>query len=176
MIRFIAGCFKARWPRLRARCGFLRGDGGSSLVETALILSIFGVPLLLGTVDMGTVIYRSIEISNAAHAGALYGMQSASYAAQTTQITSAAQAEAADFGTNLNVTPSMYFACSAAQSGTQYTVLATANTNCTGSLGHTLAFVQVVASAPVTLPFSCCKLPASITVSRTSVMEVEGLP
>jgi Flp pilus assembly protein TadG len=176
MNRFIPTCFKARWWELRARRGFLRGDGGSALVETALMLSIFGVPLLLGTVDMATVIYRSIEISNAAHAGAMYGMQSASYANQTAQMTTVAQAEATDFGTNLNVTPTMYFACSAAQSGTQYTVLATANASCTGSLGHTLAFVQVVASAPVTLPFTCCGLPASITVSRTSVMEVEGLP
>jgi len=156
--------------------GVLRGDSGSSLVETALIMSVFGVPLLFGTVDTATVIYRSIEISNAAHAGAMYGMQSASYANQATQMTTAAQAEASDFGSNLTVTPSMYFACSAAQSGTQYTVLATANTNCTGSLGHTLAFVKVIASAPVTLPLTCCGLPASITVSRTSVMEVEGLP
>ncbi len=163
-------------PSLWAVCRGLRGEGGSSLVETALILSVFGVPLLLGAADAATVIYRSIEISNAAHAGAMYGMQSASYATQTSQMTTAAQAEASDFGTNLTVTPTMYFACSAAQGGTSYTVLATANTNCTGSLGHTLAYVKVIASAPVALPFTCCGFSGSITVSRTSVMEVEGLP
>ena len=176
MNQFISWCLHACLPGIRARSGVLCDDSGSSLVETALLVSIFGVPLLFGTVVTATVLYRSIEITNAAHSGVMYGMQSASYANQTTQIATAAQAEASDFGTNLTVTPTMYLACSAAQSGTSYTLLATANTSCTGSLGHTLAFVKVVASAPVTLPFTCCGLPASITVSRTSVMEVEGLP
>ena len=163
-------------PSLRARSRGLGSERGSSLVETALVISVFGVPLLLGSFDIATLLYGSIEIANAAHAGAMYGMQSASYATQTAQMTTAAQSEASDFGANLTVTPAMYFACSAAQGGTQYTTLAAANTNCTGSAGHTLAYVKVVASAPVSLPFHCCGLPVTVTVSRSSVMEVEGLP
>jgi hypothetical protein len=106
----------------------------------------------------------------------MYGMVSKNSALLTSQITAAAQAEASDFGANLTATPTIYYACSAAQGGTQYTVLATANNNCTGASGHTLEFIQVAASVPVALPFSCCGIPNSITLRNTSVMEVEELP
>jgi hypothetical protein len=131
------------------------------------------------------VIYDSIEIENAAHAGAMYGMQGTCCITQTALMTTAAQNEASDFGANLTVTPTSYYACSAAQASPTWTgpanmiesiSLATAKSNCTGTSGHVLAFVKVVASAPVALPIRCCGLPTSITVARSSVMESEELP
>jgi len=154
----------------------LRGDAGGALVELALILSFFGVPLLLGTADFAKLTYASIEIANAAHAGAMYGIQSTTFASQSTQITTAAQNEASDFGTNLIVTPTVFYACSASQASPTYTVLTTARTNCTGANGYVVEFVKVVVSAPVTLPFSCCGITSPVTLANTSVMEVEGLP
>ena len=44
------------------------------------MIGVIGVPLLLVTTDLATIVYGSIEISNAAHAGAMYGMTSATAA------------------------------------------------------------------------------------------------
>jgi Flp pilus assembly protein TadG len=140
----------------------------------ALMLGLFAPPLLLGTADVGTWVYSSIEISNASHAAAMYGMTSLTAAADTTGMTTIAQAEASDFGTNLTVTPTVYFACSAAEGGTQYTTQTAANAICpSGATNHNLEFIQVVVSGHVTPPLHCPGLPATFTQSSTSVMEVE---
>jgi Flp pilus assembly protein TadG len=176
MSQSISRFFLQRWPRFCTRCTRLPHEGGGALVELAIVLSIFGVPLLLGTADLASLIYGSIEIANAAHAGVMYGIQSTSYAGLTAQIITVAQNEASDYGSNLIVTPTAYYACSASQASPTWTVLSTAQQNCTGANGHVLEFVKVVASAPVSLPFSCCGMTSPITLTNTSVMEVEGLP
>src|SRR5450631_449562 len=82
------------------------GDDGSALIELALVMALLGIPLALGTSEMGSVVYSSIEISEAANAGAWYGMQNSTFAADTAGIAAAAQGEASDFGTKLAVTSS----------------------------------------------------------------------
>lgn len=185
MRRFALRCLRGSCNGLLALREIVQADCGSALVELALVVSIMGLPLLLGSVDLGTLIYSSIEIENAAHAGAMFGMQGNCCILQTQQMIAAAQNEAADFGANLTVTPTSYYACSASQAGSTWagpgnmidsTSLATAKSNCTGASGHVLAFSKVVASAPVRLPFRCCGLPASVTLSRASVMQSQGLP
>lgn len=161
---------------LAARWRELRGERGDALIEVALICAFFASPLLLGTGEMGFVVYDSIEISNAAHAGSLYGMQSVTYAADTAGMRTVAQAEATDFGAGLTVTPTAYYACSSAVGGTQYTgsnAQSNANAACTGGNNHALQFVQVRASATVTPMIHCPGLPSSFALSGTSVMEVE---
>jgi hypothetical protein len=146
------------------------------MVELALVSSILGVPLLIGTSQMGFVVYDSIEVATAAHAGALYGMQSLTYAANTSGIVTAAQTEAADFGTSLSVTPTAYYACSNAIAGTQYTgsnAQSNANAACTGGTNHALEFIQVNTSATYTPPIHCPGLPRTFTLNGQSVMEVE---
>lgn len=152
------------------RC--LSAERGSALLETALLLSFLGAPLFIGTADLASVIYDSIEVSNAAHAGAVYGMMSATFASDASGIQAAAQSEAADFGANLNVTPTVYWACSSAEGGTQYSTQAAATTACTGS-SHPLEFLQVVASAAATPPVHFPLLPSTFNLSSTSVIEVE---
>ncbi len=167
-----------RCQAIRARCASLRGEGGGALVELAIMLALLGVPLLLGTADIATLIYSSIEVSNAAHAGAIYGMQSAADANNSADIIIAAQDEASDIPTaNMNVTPSVFYACSASESGTQYPGTtegeAEATSDCAGAGNHPLEFVQVVAAVSVTPPFHCPGLPATLKLRSTSVMEVE---
>jgi len=167
---------RRRCLRRLARCRSLRGEQGNALVELALVFSCLATPLLIGTVDMGFVVYDSIEVTNAAHAGALYGMQSSTYAANASGITTAAQTEATDFGTALSVTPTTYYACSLAIGGTHYTgtnAQSNATTACTGGTNHALEFVQVDTSITVTPPVHLAKLASSFTVTGTSVMEVE---
>lgn len=169
----------AHWPRVSrspaGRSG-LRCESGNALVELAVIVAFLGVPLLLGTAEMALVVYESIEISNAAHAGAAYAMQSLTYASNTTGITSAAQDEAPDFGTSLSVTPATFYACSAAIDGTRYTgtnAQTSATNACTGGSNHPLEFVQVNTSAVVTPPIHLPGLTSSFTLTGCSVMEVE---
>ena len=82
--------------------------------------------------DMAMLIYFSMEISNAAHAGAMYGMHNSVMAADTTTITTAAKGEASDFvAANVTVTPTSYWACNTAQGGTTYATSAAATAPCT---------------------------------------------
>jgi Flp pilus assembly protein TadG len=152
----------------------LRRDTGDALVELALLMSFFLVPLLLGTTDMAVLVYDSIEISNAAHAGAITGMLTSVQAEDNSAIISAAQAEASDFlPANVSVTPTTYYVCNTTQGGTQYATLSAANSAC-ASPSYPLEFVQVVVSAPGTVVFHCCGIPTSTTLSGKSVMEVQG--
>lgn len=159
--------------RRTARWRGLDNENGAAIVEFALVLSLVCVPLIYGIVSAAQAVYASIEVSNAAHAGADYGMQSLTAAADNTDITTAAQNEAADFGSNLTVTPTTFWACSTAIGGTQYATQSAATTACTGGSNHALFFVQVVASVTVKSPVACCGLPPTYSLSSTSVMEVE---
>jgi len=151
----------------------LKDERGSAIVELGLILGLFGSPVLLGTVEVASLIYSSIEISNAAHSGAMYGMMSSTYAEDTSGIQTAAQQEATDFGAKLTVTPSIYYVCSSAIGGTQYSTQSAANSACSGAGNHALEFLSVAVSAPVTAPVQFPGLASSITVSGSSSMEVE---
>jgi Flp pilus assembly protein TadG len=168
--------FEKKQSGLRNLLRKFHEDSGNSLLELALILGFFGSPLLIGTAQLAILIYDSIEISNAAHAAAMYGMRSLTYASQTSQMVTAAQSEAVDFGTSLIVTPTTYYACSSAVGGTQYTgtnAQSNASTACTGGTNHPLEFVQVIAKESVTPVLHFKGLPATITLTGSSVMEVE---
>lgn len=164
-------------PRRLACCSRLRDEGGNALIELALLLSFLGVPMLLGTIELGVVVYSTIEVSDAASAGALFGMQNSGYAANTAGIVSVAQADAPEYGTNLNVTPFTYYACTTAVGGTQYPTTsytqAQATTACSGSGNEALEFLQVTTRATVTPAIVLPGLPKTYTVTGKSVLEVE---
>ena len=151
----------------------LRSESGNALVETALLMSFIGVPLLLGTVYTSILYQDDIIIANAAVVGAEYGMVSTTYASDTSNIIAAARGEAIGLGSTLSVTPTVYWACSTALGGTTYTTSAAATAACTGGTSHALEFLKVVASASVTPPVTFPGLSPSVTLSSTSVMEVE---
>ena len=141
--------------KLMARCRDLRDETGAAVVELALIVSIFFVPLILGTTAMA-------------------GMVNSAQAQDNSAITTAAQAEASDFvSNNVTVTPTVYYTCNTAQGGTQYSTQTAANLACT-SPSYPIEFVQVTVSAPVALPFYCFGIPSSVTLKGESVMEVQG--
>jgi Flp pilus assembly protein TadG len=158
---------------LLARSLALRNESGSAVVELGLMLAFLGVPLLLAASYFGILLIDQIEVTNAAHAGAMYAMTSSTLAEDTANIKAAAQAETNRFGSNLTVTPSIYYACSTAIGGTQYSTQTLANNACTGGTSHSLEFISVAASASVTPPGSFPGHAKTVTVSSTSVMEVE---
>ena len=67
-------------------------ESGTGLLEVALVLPFLGL-LLLGVIDFGRGYYLSIEVQNAAEAGALYGSQNPS---DTAGMQSAATTDAPD--------------------------------------------------------------------------------
>ena len=161
----------ARFLAALRACG--RGEAGGALTELAFFLAILGVPLLTGTAYFGTLLIDQIDIDNASYSGAMYAMTSATLAEDTSNIQTAAQEDSSRFGTSLTVTPSIFYACSLALGGTQYTTQAAATSACTGSQNHALELVKVVASASATPPVQFRGWPASQTLSSTTIMEVE---
>ncbi|HTB98640.1 MAG TPA: TadE family protein [Terracidiphilus sp.] len=165
------GRFKARARRVTEKLG---DTSGNASIELALAFSFLLTPLMLGTAEIAFVVYDSIEVSNAASAGAMYGMISSTLASNPSGIQAAAQAEASDFGSNLSVTSSEYYACSSSIGGTQYTTQAAAAVVCPANASnHYLQFVQVNSTATVTPPVRIPGLPATWTLHGTSVMEVQ---
>jgi len=151
----------------------MRDDAGGALIETAIALGLFGIPLLLGTVYSSFLLTSYIDVTDAAHAGAIYAMRSSTFAEDTTGIVTAAQGDASRFGSSLTVTSGIYYVCSDSQDGTQYATQSDATAACTGASTHPLEFVQVTASAPVTPPTTFPGMPKTMTLSSTSAMEVE---
>jgi Flp pilus assembly protein TadG len=173
---------QAMLPALRRFvCGTIRrihSDAtGNAVLELALTLGILGPPLLLGTGATGLIIYDSIEVSNAAHAGAESGTISDNFARDTAQVQAAAKAEAPDLGANLTVaTPIVYFACSAALDGTQFSTKAAAQTACANSgltNNQALEFIQVNTSIGLTPLFKFPGFPKLWTLQGQSVMMVQ---
>ena len=73
-------------------------EKGQALVELAVLLLPVLLLLTVGIIDYGQVAYYSIEVSDAARAGAQYGSQSLADAANTANIVTAAQQSAQDIG------------------------------------------------------------------------------
>jgi len=152
----------------------LRNDGGNAALEFAFAFGLLGTPLILGTSEVAFLVYDSIELSNCAHAGAMYGMMSSTFASDTSGIQTAAQQEAADFGSNVSVTPTTYYACSTAINGTQYSTQSAAAAVCPANTSnHYLEFVQVVSSISVNPPVQMPGLPRTWTIRGSSTMEVQ---
>jgi Flp pilus assembly protein TadG len=161
--------------RFVVKSGRKLGDNrGNATIELALSFSVLVMPLMLGTAETAFLVYDSIEVSNAAHAGAMYGMMSSTFASDNTGIQNAARAEASDLGTNLSVTPTMYYACSSSPTGTHYSTEAAAGAVCpkNGS-NHYLQFIKVASSASINPPLKIPGLPHTWTLNGVSVMEVQ---
>ncbi len=162
MKRLGPACLECLWSRLTARVAGLHDESGNALIELAMIFTFLGIPMLWGTSQMGVLVYDSIEVSNAANAGAVFGAQTTSEAINTSGIASAAQADASDFprtnmgNSALTVTSNIFYYCANAIGGAnpQYTTTAAATAACgaAGSTNETVEFVQVNTSATVT-PF-----------------------
>jgi len=81
----------------------IRDTCGQSLIEIAVVLPLF-ILLLFGAAEYGRLCYIGIEVTNAAHAGADYGVQNRATASDNAGITTAATNDGANL-TNMSVTP-----------------------------------------------------------------------
>ena len=163
---------KSRFPtRLN---GFRSTSGsGQALVELAMILAFgsFLVLLSLGVVEFGKLVYWSIEVANAAKAGAQYGAYTPATATDGIGIQNAAAAAATDL-TGLTASPTYSCVCTTTGSYSSPTisgsVIDCSGTTCSGPV-H-LA-VTVTTSATVTPPYKLSMFPSSYTLNGSATQE-----
>lgn len=142
-------------------------EEGQDMVELALVAPIL-ILLFTGIYVLGYYAYYAIEVRNAAHAGAIYAMQSSTTATDTGNITLYSQRDVPE--KNITVTPSNYYVCLGALNGTHYTAATDAAASCTSYQ----MMVRVQTSLALDTPLAVPGLPASITLSGNSVMEVQN--
>jgi Flp pilus assembly protein TadG len=95
--------------RLR-RWGAMGGENGGALIETAFAVPLL-LLLLLGAAEFGMADYESIEVANAARAGAQYGAQGPETVGDLTGIRNAASLDAGNITLGLT-TSALSYICS----------------------------------------------------------------
>ena len=148
-------------------------ESGQGMVELALCLPVF-LLLLLGTAEIANIAWASIQLNNAAHAGAQYASHSRAWASQITNIETAAQNEAPHLLITFPTDPSQTCSCIDPSTG------APATSNTTGC--QTLVecpspyvitdSVTVTTQAVVTPLIHYPGLPASYTLNAQATMGV----
>jgi hypothetical protein len=148
----------------------LFGSEGAAAIELALILPVL-VFMLVAVIELGRLAYFSIEVSNAAHAGAQYGAQSIITAANTAGMQLAAQQDGYDVP-GLQVTVNLPFCeCSTTPSGsTGPPGLSCVLTSCSGS--ELIEYVWVQTRATVNPLLKYPGIPASYTLNGSAIMRV----
>lgn len=144
-----------------------KSDSGSSLAELALLLPLL-VLMFLGVVELGRIFYASIEVNNAARAGAAYGAQSNITAGDTAGMIRVAQQDAPSIP-GLTATASYYCACSTAGGAT--TDLGSCQDTC-ASGDHEVIFVKVNTSASFSTLSKFPGLPTPFTTHGQAIMRV----
>lgn len=141
----------------------LQDHAADGLIEAAIALPIL-LSLFMGAAELTPVIRAQIELSNAARAGAQYGTQNSTTAADTTGIRTAAANDAPDLTlgtTNVNLT----YICSdgTAASGTPAA--------CSASTAAVETIVTVTTNATVTPWVTLPLLPTSYTLTGSAAMK-----
>lgn len=140
-------------------------ESGSSLLETALVMPLL-LLMMAAAVDFGRAYSIAIEVSSAAHAGALYGTHSLS---DTSGMVAAVKADATDLTT---MTSTAIYGCKCAESsGTGVSSCTTPPTTCSQNYVN---YVQVSASDVYTPLFPYPGIPATITLQKTVEMRSGG--
>jgi Flp pilus assembly protein TadG len=151
-------------------------DKGQAFVELALVLPVF-MMLLVGVVVVGRLAYASIEVSNAARAGAAYAAQTSTTAADSTNITLAAKQDGSNIiSSDLTVTPTYSCSCES-NTGTIASLnscsSADANLTTCGGTSRIVVVVQVNTSAPVGTLFHLPGIPSTVTLRGQAIMKVQ---
>jgi Flp pilus assembly protein TadG len=147
--------------RLRNR--WVRSERGSSLVELSLIVPVL-IMVIFGTVDFGRAFAMGIELSSAAEAGALYGVNNPT---DTSGIQTASQANASSIS-GLKATTSYGCECS---DGSGAVASCSSTPNCNQNYVN---YINVSTTANYNFLLKYPGLPSSLTMTSQSRMRVGG--
>jgi TadE-like protein len=153
----------------------LSPDKGQAFVELALVLPVF-MMLLVGVAEVGRLAYASIEVNNAARAGVAYAAQTSTTAADSTNITLAAQQDGSNIiSSDLTVTPTYSCSCES-NTGTMSSLnscgKADANLTTCGGTSRIVVIVTVDTAAPVGTLFHFPGIASTVTLRGHAVMRV----
>lgn len=139
-----------------------KDQSGTSFIETAILIPSL-LMLCCGTMDFARLFYAGTEIANAARAGVQFGALTPGNSGNTTGMTQAAIADAADLGSNVTASASNFCLCNGS------------STDCTTPCGGVApaGYVMVTANYTfnTTLPYP--GLPQTVSLSRTAKMRVQ---
>lgn len=141
--------------RVKAMQAIRKHDKGSAMLEFALSMPVL-ILFLFGTADFGRLFYYSIEVANAAAAGAVYGSLNSGNMTDTSGISKAATNDAPEIS-NLTVASSEV---------------------CQDSNGNSVAcntsgayqYAKVTTSYTFQTLFNYPLIPSSVSLSRTVMM------
>lgn len=138
-----------------------KSEQAQSLIELAISVPVFAL-LVFGAVEVGKVIYASVEVSDAAMAGVEYGTRTPTAAADSGGIQNAAASDAS----NLTLVTNSSLSCICSD-GTASTCLPT---DCSGSNIETILTVQTQSTVDplIYLP----GLPRSYTLRGQAIQKV----
>ena len=154
---------------LRLPCGArLRSQTGASLVELAVVMP-FLVLLLLGAIDFGRAYYLSIEVANAARAGAQYGAVNGNLT-NFVGMQTAANEDA--FDVPGGVAPNAVWGCECSD-GSNPIPLCSSPPTCAGGPIYLVDYVQVNTSATYQPIIPWPGGPSSIPLSGQAKIRVE---
>ena len=150
-------------------------ESGSALVELAFTLPMF-LLLILGTAEMANIAWASVQLNNAAHAGAQFGSLNRANAADTTDLEQAAKNEAPHLTITFPTAPVLECSCITPSTGSATTPVTCTSTfitdtSCT-SPNVVLASIQVTTQAVVRPLFHYPGLPASYTLHGKAKMGI----
>jgi Flp pilus assembly protein TadG len=150
-------------------------ESGQGTLELALSLPLF-VLLILGTAEIANLAWASVQVNNAARAGAAYASLSRANAANTTDIGLAAQNEAPNYITKPSTQVTSTQVCYCVSSGTP----GAADSGCTKTTLSTCpspdliqVAVQVNVSATIKPLIHYAGLPGSYAVQAQATVGVE---
>lgn len=146
----------------------LRGfKSGQSATELALVAPVLGI-LLVGTADFARAFYFNQEVVAAARAGAQFGSQSVTNAANTSAIHAAALAD----GTNVPGLSASSSVCTC-QSPTPSGETACGSGYCNGA-NTSATYVTVNTSATFTTLVKYPGIPHTTTMSGEAIMQIQA--
>lgn len=150
----------------------LFGSEGVAAVELGIILPLIMFSLI-AVLELGRLAYFSIEVSNAAHAGAAYGAQSPSFAADNAGMRQAALNDGSNV-TGLTAiahdpTDTVVPLCECYPNTSLQTCGGLLPSNCSNRLSQ---YVQVTTSATVNCLVKYFGIPASYSLRGSATMRV----
>ncbi len=146
---------------------FLRSEEGNALIEMALVLPIFFM-IVLGCVNLSLQEQEAMQVTEAANAGASFGIIPGNQA-NLLGMENAASNAAANV-TGFTVTATRLWSCTAGGAA------ATSTTVCTGTYSTPLQYVQVNTSATAPALFSWPGTSANITLQGSATIRVPWQP
>lgn len=147
--------------------GATRNDQrGASIVELAFVTPVL-LLLLIGVIDMGRAYYLSIEVANAAFAGAQYGVKSQD--TSLTDIEAAATNDASDVP-GISATATVGCECSNDATTAQSPCSPTTPPACSGNT--LVQYVQVSTTASYSTLFPWPSLPSSYTLNGNAKLRL----